>query len=552
VPHVIFAAANQEISSPAAVGTFECLGLYYSSPFQGECQVRYRPVNTSDWRQAFPLWYDDQESQYRGSLAGLEPDTIYDIELQAGGTTVPFRGQTRSDNFPVGKVTTLDSGTLHTRIEITESGKPGGYHLIQPPEGERTSIDALNLTDYNIVVDADYVIIRGLELKNAAIHGILIREGRHDVVVEECRITFWGRIGGPRSFGNLKGGTDSAINAESGVARLTAQRNLIEHPRGATNDWRTGHPSGPQGISLWESAGGHVIRYNEIWSSEDHGYNDIIGGGSNFSRVGNLNKDSDVYGNILRNAWDDAIESEGANMNVRIWGNYMEKYYQAIAVAGTSRGPIYIYRNICGESRRHHDDPMGGNLIKTSGRDGFQHGQKYIFHNTVLQPGGPHDIIPSSDTRNVMSRNNIFDCPGRLAPDWEGDAGNDFDYDMFNGRARGGAQEEHGTTIGSRGHAAFTSSSRYRLEFYPASTTTEVQYMKYETKVDGTTIRITDPMLTVPNPVIDNGQVLPGFNDNYSGAAPDMGAFETGRPPLEFGRRAYLGHREGWAPWERF
>jgi hypothetical protein len=51
--------------------------------------------------------------------------------------------------------------------------------------------------------------------------------------------------------------------------------------------------------------------------------------------------------------------------------------------------------------------------------------------------------------------------------------------------------------------------------------------------------------------VIDAGQVLPGFNDDFTGKAPDLGAFEVGRPPLQFGRRAYMKHDEGWAPWER-
>ena len=63
---------------------------------------------------------------------------------------------------------------------------------------------------------------------------------------------------------------------------------------------------------------------------------------------------------------------------------------------------------------------------------------------------------------------------------------------------------------------------------------------------------LTDPVLQVPNPIIDAGAVLPGFNDDFTGKAPDLGAFEVGNPPLEFGRRAYLRYDEGWAPWERY
>ena len=54
-------------------------------------------------------------------------------------------------------------------------------------------------------------------------------------------------------------------------------------------------------------------------------------------------------------------------------------------------------------------------------------------------------------------------------------------------------------------------------------------------------------MVTAPNPVIDAGEVLPNFNDAFTGEAPDLGAFEVGKPPLKFGRRA---REEVWAPWE--
>jgi hypothetical protein len=41
------------------------------------------------------------------------------------------------------------------------------------------------------------------------------------------------------------------------------------------------------------------------------------------------------------------------------------------------------------------------------------------------------------------------------------------------------------------------------------------------------------------SPGFDDGVVLFNFNDDYAGAAPDMGAFEAGSPPMEFGVDAY-------------
>ncbi len=37
----------------------------------------------------------------------------------------------------------------------------------------------------------------------------------------------------------------------------------------------------------------------------------------------------------------------------------------------------------------------------------------------------------------------------------------------------------------------------------------------------------------------DAGEVITNFNDNYNGAAPDIGAHEAGSPPMEFGVNAY-------------
>ncbi|MGH7959887.1 MAG: hypothetical protein ACREH8_23125 [Opitutaceae bacterium] len=55
--------------------------------------------------------------------------------------------------------------------------------------------------------------------------------------------------------------------------------------------------------------------------------------------------------------------------------------------------------------------------------------------------------------------------------------------------------------------------------------------------------------MAAPNPVIDGGTQLANFNDDFAGRAPDIGAFEVGRPPLRFGQRAAS---NVWASWELF
>ena len=522
------------------VSTYECIGIYWKTAEAGECAVQFRQEGEERWREGLRLAYDPRDQEYRGSLVYLQPDTAYTIQLKTSSDSVTLPARTKSDHFPIGEITTLPGGVSAERLSITQSGTPEAYHLITPASGEKTTIDVMNTEENNVWIDADYVILRGLELKNAAVHGIAIARGRHDIVIEDCRVTFWGRMGGPISFGNA-GSIDSAIYANRGAGNLTIQRNLLEYPRGASNDWDTGHPNGPQAISLINSSGGNVIRFNELRTTEDHGFNDGIGGGSNFSFEGSPNRDSDIYGNIIGNVWDDAIESEGANMNVRIWGNYIHHTYQHVALASTSKGPVYVFRNVFGVSRRTHRDPLGGSMIKVGERDEFGGGRRFVFHNTALQPNGAFSVFSGHINPNAYTRNNIFDCPGRLTSAQPVSIPSDYDYDLFTGSDRGIAQESHGL----RGEPAFVSSEM--LEFYSAAYTTRIQWGKISIPKGTGTIDITDPVVSVPNPVIDGGVRIPNFNDDYFGKGPDLGAFELGRPPLRFGRHA---RETVWAPWE--
>jgi hypothetical protein len=152
---------------------------------------------------------------------------------------------------------------------------------------------------------------------------------------------------------------------------------------------------------------------------------------------------------------------------------------------------------------------------------------------------------------DCISRNNIYNVPGRLATDREKEPSSDYDYDYFSGDVLGKtASEEHRIkfTTTPAGTRLFVSS--YALEFYPRSSINSIKWGKYPYQFGEREIQITDPVVWIPNPLIDSGVLLPGFNDNFAGKAPDLGAFEVGSPPIQFGRRAYLNFNEGRAPWE--
>ena len=528
--------------SPArAVATFESLGLYWrpGSTESRDCLIRYRPAGTEAWRNGFPLWYDARNEECRGSLVKLAPDTEFEIELLEPVTKAltRVRARTWSENFPIGQTVYLPENSDETLV-VTQSGRPDGYVLVAPRPGASATIDVRGRADSNVLIKGSYVIVHGLALKNAGRNAIVLDRDVHDVVLEENDISGWGRVGADGWGENM----DAAISSGRGNAvpleRVIIQRNRIHHPRSDSNAWdeyrrdrNTPHPLGPQAISLWNTGGNHVIRYNEIYSDESHKFNDCIGGGSNFSERGFPHRDSDIYGNKLSQCWDDAIESEGGNVNVRIWGNYIDNSFVMIAVAATEIGPIYIWRNAADRSRlsatREMADAKRGVFLKSQskyagGRDEngdrrfFGDGRIFVFHNTLVQRpgentgvyGGLSDL--SGKMRNVTSRNNILhvnsDRRSSIA-DREREPSNDFDYDLYSGRiAVRDGQESHGI---------------FGVPIYdPAA---------------GEGVYPLDPS----SPGYDAGAILTNFSDGFTGKAPDMGAQEAGTAPLEFGVDAY-------------
>ncbi|HUQ25152.1 MAG TPA: hypothetical protein VM140_05735, partial [Burkholderiales bacterium] len=368
------------------VATFESIGLYGKSqadPGPAGCPVKYRKKDETAWKEGLPLWYDARNRECRGSLVQLSPGTQYEIEVDGKKIVA----STWNEKFPIKKTIEVASGG---QLDIKEGGSPDGYVLYTGA--------TLEGGKFNITISAPYVIVRGFTLKGAEQDAIRLFEGAHDVVIEDNDISGWGRMNYVNSAGWQVG-----VDMESGVRadcrrfskpleRIVVQRNKIHDPRYGANSWSWGHPAGPQGITISYCGGNHVIRHNEITSTPGHYYNDGIGGEDNFSETGFPNADSDIYGNVVTHAWDDAIEAEGGNKNVRIWGNYLDQTATGIATTVTHWGPVYIFRNVYNRSRMKSERPPEsddrGPFAKAGSTDKYGNGRRYVFHNSVLQPEG--------------------------------------------------------------------------------------------------------------------------------------------------------------------
>ena len=498
--------------------------------------VRFRPQGSVAWRSGLPLVYDGRSDrpyggEYRGSLVGLTPGTTYDVQLQLGesGRQVALTRSTWSARLPVARTVRVPASTRPLRI--TEGGGPDGYVLYTP--ATNSSGIAVSTSELNAVsVEASYVVVRGFQLRGGR-DGLRVAAGEHDVVIEENDISGWGHIapdagrrpdGAPYTapsawFWGDDG--DAAIACHGGpgpesIDRVVVQGNQLHDPATGSNSWNEpragspdGHPFGPQAIYANDCGANWVIRRNDIYSGAEHYFNDAIGGGANFSERGFPLADSDIAENRISNAHDDAIEAEGANDNVRIWGNYIDQTFTKIAIATTQIGPIYIWRNVADRSAQEgtgpSDEALRGPFVKAGSRDArFPGGGRiYVFNNTVLQrPSaagqrfglGPSYGIPESGgpVLNLISRNNILLVPSRqnysilheTPPADDGDTS--FDYDLYNGVAyvKGVERvEPHGipqAPVFSGGAGAFT--------------------------------------LAANSPGVDKGERIPNFTDGFRGA----------------------------------
>ncbi len=538
---IVLAAEGGQAGAEAAPGTtskvaaktvptFHCLGIYWS-PENGaagkKVLVKFREIGQAAWREGLPMRYNpvktpECKGDYRGSIVNLTPGATYEVALALEGTAVrtSLKAATWSEKFPV--ASTVKVASSATTLMVNKSGTADGYVLY---DGTGSVIDCGNKSALGISVDANYVILRGFTIRNVKEHGIRIMKGHH-IVIEDCDISKWGSeetngFGFEQQAGVF--GSDKDIHA------VVIQRCKIHNPTWNTNSWAedhykgrdSRHPDGPQTIVFFETDGNHVIRYNELWSDKDHYYNDIIGGRFNSSYRGFPGADSDIYGNYLANCWDDGIESEGGNQNVRIWNNYIENTMMSIANAATSIGPLYIWRNVAGRSYSPPGSSWGlthGSFMKMgfAGNDSWMTGHMYVFNNTLLQPNdeGPNGLGGDSKLiKHCVTRNNILhvrSADTHAIATAKNSVDNDFDYDLMSAGRYPSDQEKHGI----KGTPRYVPGAGFSF----ATKTGNFQ-------------------LAPDSPGFHKAVVIPNFCEGVNGA-PDMGAQEAGAPPMVFGVKA--------------
>jgi parallel beta-helix repeat protein len=272
------------------------------------------------------------------------------------------------------------------------------------------------------------------------------------------------------------------------------------------------------GIRMYDpmTGQGTVIRRNTF-----HDYFD--GFGACPDETAGVTNETDVYENLVYNAGDDGVETDGQCSNVRIWGNTFHDVLVGISLAPVYTGPVYAIRNLIYRTGAGNNNYPGTPFKFNSGYD--QSGPIFLFHNTadaVLPGSSGLDIKSPGSWKMIYSRNNIWSGTDYAINNANPGQPLDLDYDDLYTTQAGelvwweGLPDRHLNTIGELRNA--TGQELHGINAVPA---------------------FADPAagnysLGSGSQLIDKGVIIPGINDDYAGNAPDVGAFEfipTGPAP---------------------
>ncbi len=242
---------------------------------------------------------------------------------------------------------------------------------------------------------------------------------------------------------------------------------------------------------------GAIVRENEL----HHFFNGIFTGYSGAEENSEVAFDVDVYNNYIHDISDDALEPEGACINHRFRNNTVDSTFVGVSLAPVTVGPTWVLRSTFSNYTER-------GIKWANNSDGIA----LIYHNTfwtMAQDVAAMDFI--TPAHNATLRNNIFQNNGYAVYEVQAGSSN-HDWDNNNWYP---AHSPH-----------------FKWENVEYATTTKLctatglECNSHEDYPKLTNPNTGDFTLTSSSPNIDRGALIPGINDGYHGAAPDIGAYE--------------------------
>ncbi len=245
---------------------------------------------------------------------------------------------------------------------------------------------------------------------------------------------------------------------------------------------------------------GAIVRDNHIHNF----FNGIYTGSSGALENSALAFDADIYNNQIHHISDDAFEPEGACINQRFRNNTVDKVLVGVSLAPITQGPVWVLRSSIAN--------FSGMAVKW---DRNSDGVVLIYHNTSWTDAKDANAIEMiSPAHNAVMRNNIFSSTGYSINEVPtGSTGHDWNNDNW-----------YTTRTVDANHFKWENVLYDSVSKLCAASGLECN--GYEAPPALTSPSSGDLTLLSSSPNIDKGAAIPGINDQFSGGAPDVGAFE--------------------------
>lgn len=526
--------AQSSGTTPGAIRTYSTItsiGVEWSitgdANHNATATVEFRPTGTSAWSLALPLVRVDYNgaNTLAGSVLFLSPGTSYDVRLTLtdpdGGAATqtvvvatrpvpvmptagrrlhvvpgsgggdgsdgnPFRGIAAADAIAQpGDTFLVHAGSYGGRISFTKAGTASAY-IVWMSAGDGEALFA------GIDVYGSYVWLEGLTLRDQP-YALMSKNAPTGVVISRC------------SFFN----NHYSIYLQRGGSNWYIVDNTIVGDTPYSTESLDGEGIELNGYSV--DSPGHVVAYNRISNTADG--------------ISNGTYNIDVYGNDIFDVSDDGFEGDPGGPNIRVWGNRIHNAaHNGISYQPQNGSPWYIIRN---QLVGFMESPF---KFRTTDRS--------VIANNTFVMWGKMICCQDADLLKSIVRNNLWIsvAGGQIwdfstgVKDWRTDLNNDgFDWGANTAPFRYG-----GVVYASL--AAFSAASG--LE-------TNARQINHATCFASFNVPGPAPVPIPPQymtlqascAAVDAGVALPNIAENFAGSAPDLGAYELGRPLPIYGPR---------------
>ncbi len=498
--------------------------------------ARFRKQGSSEWKIAMPLRRvapDSNEGfswsyRHAGSLFGLDPGTTYEIEAtlndpDGGSETRVIAATTRS--VPTAMLgAPIKAATPITLESILNSAQPGD--IIQLASGiySSFSVDRSGQTGRPIVVRGSPGTVVNGEI------GIFLKSNIH---IEGLTVNGRIRFNGSNNMSITRNTINpvAEFNGDGIVTLLRAENAYIaDNTVNGLTLWQESS-LGVDGNNLGEgilvSGPGHIVEHNRVRGMRD---------GISFLE-GNEALDQfsiDVLNNDISESGDDGIEADFCQHNCRVINNRLTNSFIALSSQPSLGGPTYFIGNAI-----YNVAYVVFKLNRGSIGD-------VILHNTIVKNGDAFGIYAGRPIKDTYMRNNFFiGGAGATYNGFSSGSGRVIDaLDIVTATYDGnydGFGSALGTFSGKIGALTFANLAALR------ATTSQKNAVQVSLGAFATALAFPanamtqfappDLRLATASSAINAGIAIPNVNDDYTGSAPDLGAFELGKALPAYGPR---------------